>query len=76
MNVVGPRVRKARVAAGMTQAILAARLEVRGLRIDRSGVAKIEGGFRRVSDRELVAIADALSVSAGWLLGEHDVLKE
>ncbi len=70
MNVVGPRVRQARRNAGLTQGALAARLETRGVKIDRAGVAKIEGGLRQVSDRELVALANALEVSAAWLLGE------
>jgi transcriptional regulator with XRE-family HTH domain len=68
VNAVGPRVRQARVASGLTQSALAARLEVRGIRIDRAGVAKIEGRFRQVSDTELLALADALGVSPGWLL--------
>lgn len=68
MNVVGPQVRQARLQAGLTQAQLAARLEVRGIKIDRAGVAKIEGGWRQVSDVELLALADALGVSAAWLL--------
>ena len=72
-NVVGPRVREARVAAEprLTQADLAARLEVRGVKVDRAGVAKIERGMRQVSDLELVQLADALGVTAGWLLGEN-----
>ena len=74
MNVVGPRVRQARLASGLTQSALAARLEVRGLRIDRAGVAKIEGRLRQVSDTELLALADALGVSPAWLL-ETDTAK-
>ena len=68
MNVVGPRVRQARLISGLTQSALAARLEVRGMKIDRAGVAKIEGRFRQVSDSELLALADALGVSPAWLL--------
>ena len=68
MNVVGPQVKTARTRAGLTQADLAARLEIRGIKIDRAGVAKIEGGRRQVSDVELVALADALGVSAASLL--------
>lgn len=72
MNIVGPRVRQARLAhrPRLTQADLAARLELRGVKIDRAGVAKIENGLRQVSDVELRALAEALGVSAAWLLGE------
>jgi transcriptional regulator with XRE-family HTH domain len=68
VNVVGPRVRQARLTGGLTQSALAARLEVRGIKIDRAGVAKIEGRLRQVSDTELLALADALGVSPAWLL--------
>jgi transcriptional regulator with XRE-family HTH domain len=68
VNAVGPRVREARLANGLTQSALAARLEIRGVKIDRAGVAKIEGRFRQVSDTELLVLADALGVSPAWLL--------
>jgi len=68
VNVVGPRVRQARLTSGLTQSGLAARLQVRGLKIDRAGVAKIEGRLRQVSDSELLALAAALEVSPAWLL--------
>ena len=59
----------------MTQAELAQSLQLRGMRIDRAGVAKIEGGFRQVSDIELVLIAQALEVPPGDLLeGAEDTL--
>lgn len=73
MNVVGPRVRQARSNSGLTQARLAARLQVRGIKIDRSGVAKIEGRIRQVSDTELLVLADALGVSPAWLLQPETV---
>ena len=59
MNLVGPAIRKARLAAKLTQGDLAARLQVRGMKIDRAGVAKIELKLRQVSDVELRIIADA-----------------
>lgn len=70
MNVVGGRVKQARLQhiPRLTQADLAARLEVRGMAIDRGGVAKIENGDRRVLDFEVVHLADALGVSITWLL--------
>ncbi|MGH2353837.1 MAG: helix-turn-helix domain-containing protein [Chloroflexota bacterium] len=54
----------------MTQAELAARMQVAGFDLDRAGIAKIESRLREVDDRELVALASALGVSAAWLLGE------
>jgi transcriptional regulator with XRE-family HTH domain len=71
-NIVGPRVREARHrhAPRLTQMMLAARLQVAGLPMDRVMVAKIESGYREVTDYEVVAIASALGVPAAWLLGE------
>ena len=52
----------------MTQADLARGLQLKGVKIDRAGVAKIEGGYRQVSDVELVLIAEVLEVSPSKLL--------
>ena len=68
MNLVGPSVRQARLTAKLTQAELAARLQVKGMKIDRAGVAKIELKLRQVSDVELKTIAEALDTSAVELL--------
>lgn len=69
-NLVGPRVREARqrYQPKLTQAQLAARMQLAGFRMDRASIAKVECGLREVTDRELVALADALGVSIGWLL--------
>ena len=61
----------------MTQAELAHALQLRGMQIDRAGVAKIEGRFRQVSDVELLLIADALNVDPCNLLqGAEDWVAE
>lgn len=72
-NVIGDRVRLARTGAKppITQEELAARLQVRGLRIERAAISKIETGYREVTDVEVVAIARALGVSISWLYGEN-----
>jgi len=70
-NIVGARVRQARKMAKpqITQLDLVARLQVLGVRIDQSGLSKLESRRRPVSDIEVVALARALSVSVSWLLG-------
>lgn len=77
-NVVGPRVRKARKLTKpcMSQVDLAARLQILGLKVDQSAVSKIEQGHRPVLDLEVVALAEALKVSAAWLLGEANTPTE
>ena len=73
-NIVGPRVRQARKLATprVSQVDLAARLQLQGLKIDQSGVSKIEQGHRPVLDTEVIALAEALEVSAAWLLEGGD----
>lgn len=68
-NIVGPQIRKARERSRprLTQQDLAARLEVRGVHIDRAGISKVETGYRVVTDIELLAFADALGVTVLWL---------
>jgi transcriptional regulator with XRE-family HTH domain len=76
-NIIGERVRLAREKAKplITQADLAARLQVEGLRLERVTISKIETGYREVTDVEAVAIAKALGVTVGWLLGETEEIK-
>ena len=69
-NIIGPRVRQARKSSQppVTQIELVARLQTLGITIDQSGLSKLESGNRPVSDVEIVALAEALKVSPGWLL--------
>ena len=68
-NLVGLRVTTARKKQGMKQRELLARLQTSGIDIPASALSKLEGMTRAVTDRELVALADTLSVSVDWLLG-------
>jgi HTH-type transcriptional regulator, cell division transcriptional repressor len=73
-NIVGKQVKLARNKCNprLTQAELAAKLQVEGWDIDRGGVAKIEAGIRQVTDVEVVRLAKALQISVSWLLGETE----
>jgi transcriptional regulator with XRE-family HTH domain len=70
-NIVGNRVAEARKNADppLTQDALSGRLARLGIQVDRAAIAKIEGNGRRVLDYELKALAQALGVEVGWLLG-------
>ena len=74
-NIVGPKVSQARKMANppVTQRDLAARLQLLGMKIEQSGVSKIESGQRPVSDIEVVALAEALRVSVKRLLEDRIV---
>jgi transcriptional regulator with XRE-family HTH domain/Zn-dependent peptidase ImmA (M78 family) len=62
-TTVGEQIRQARLGAGMSQAELATRV-----RLDRTMVAKIEAGARRVDALELIRIATTLDVPIDYLL--------
>ena len=71
-NLVGARVEMARKSQGMKQKELLAQLQVSGVDMNASGLSKLEGQVRHVTDFELVALADILNVSVDWLLGRDD----
>lgn len=69
-NICGERIREARVKQRMSQADLAARMQVQGIIIERDSISRVEIGTRFIADYELLAFAKALRVDIGWLLGE------
>ena len=71
-NIVGARVTEARLAAGMKQVELLAKLQTRGVEISVPALSLLEGQKRPVSDIELNALADIFGVSADWLLGRGE----
>ena len=71
-NLIGSRVELARKNQGMKQNELLAQLQVNGVDMNASGLSKLEGQVRYVTDFELVALANILNVSVDWLLGRED----
>ena len=71
-NLIGARVESARKNQGMKQKELLAQLQVRGVDLNASGLSKLEGQIRYVTDMELLALADILNVSVNWLLTGKD----
>jgi transcriptional regulator with XRE-family HTH domain/Zn-dependent peptidase ImmA (M78 family) len=62
-TAVGEQIRQARLGAGMSQAELAAHVN-----LDRTMIAKVEAGGRRVDALELIRLATALDVPIDYLL--------
>jgi transcriptional regulator with XRE-family HTH domain len=68
LNLAGSRIRKLRVADGLTQEQLAARCQAAGWDVTRGTLAKIEAGVRRLNDAEVVVLAKCLKIGAADLL--------
>ncbi len=68
-NLIGTRVEEVRKKRNMKQKELLAQLQVRGVDMNASGLSKLEGQIRYVSDFELVALSEILEVSVDYLLG-------
>ena len=66
-NISGDRIHQARTAMRLSQADLAARMQVNGVTIEREAISKIETGDRFITDYELMVFAKVLGVSLEWL---------
>lgn len=66
-NISGDRIHQARTTMRLSQADLAARMQVNGVIIEREAISKIETGNRFVTDYELLIFAKVLGVSMEWL---------
>ena len=60
---VGSNIRKIREASGMTQDMLAAKLQLNGCDITRSAIAKIEVGQRHLYPDEIILIREILNTT-------------
>ena len=60
-NLVGPQIRRLRVALGWSQARLALRLQLGGLDLGRETIAQIEAQTHCVKDRDLHHFSRALA---------------
>jgi len=70
-NISGERVYQARTSRHMTQADLAAKMQVLGVTIEQDAISRIESGQRMVQDYELRALAEVLGASMDWLAGKE-----
>lgn len=71
-NIVGQRIEEKRKSIGMKQKDLLTQLQIAGIDLNASGLSKLEGQIRSVTDKELIVIAETLNVSVMWLLGLED----
>ncbi|MBQ8110884.1 MAG: XRE family transcriptional regulator [Clostridia bacterium] len=71
-NIIGFRVTLARKKRDMKQVELLAQLQLRGIDMSIPALSLLEGQKRSVSDKELLALSEALNVTVDWLLGKTD----
>ena len=68
-NICGEKIKEARRAAGLSQEMLAAKLQTEGVNIERDSISRIEIGTRFVADYELSALCKILGTTPEYLLG-------
>ncbi len=71
VNIIGSKIREARIAAGLSQKQLSERLELMAVYTCRGSVSRIENGRRAVTDIEIDAISKVLGVSLDYLFGRQ-----
>ena len=71
-NLCGDRIHRRRSMLRLSQADLAARMQVNGVLIEREAISKIETGDPFVADYELTVFAKVLGVSVLWLPGQEE----
>lgn len=67
-NIAGERIHQKRTAMRLSQADLAARMQLHGITIEREAISKIETGDRFIADYELMILARIFEVSMEWLV--------
>lgn len=67
-KIIGQRIRKLRTSKKLTQEHLSAKLQIAGIDITRSALAKIEAGQRHIYIDELKELVNILNVSYQDLL--------
>lgn len=70
-NLAGDRIHQKRTTMRLSQADLAAQMQLHGVAIEREAISKMETGDRFITDYELMVFAKILDVSMEWLVGEE-----
>ncbi len=68
-NIIGAKVEARRKAINMKQKDLLTQLQIKGIDLNASGLSKLEGQLRYVTDFELKALAEVLDMTVNELLG-------
>lgn len=76
-NVIGKAVRKKRLALGLSQGDLAARMQTMNVNLDQQMVSKIERNTRQVTDYEFACFCICLKTDPSDMLADfYDTISE
>jgi transcriptional regulator with XRE-family HTH domain len=69
-NIIGERVKEARLNSGLSQKQLSEKLEIMAIYVCRGSISRIESGRRLITDFELEGIAKVLNVSIEYMFSK------
>ncbi len=69
INIIGSKIKEARINKGLSQQQLSNKLELMAVYVCRGSISRIENGERAVTDIEIDAISKVLDVSLNYLFG-------
>lgn len=72
LNIIGEKVKEARIKANLSQAELSAKLELLPVYICRGSISRIENGDRMVNDMEIDGLSKVLNVSLDYLFNREN----
>ncbi len=74
-NICGEKVYRLRTGGGkkVSQRVIAERMQMLGVYVDKNAIQRIESGKRFVTDIELQALCKIFGVSSEQMLGEYDL---
>lgn len=62
LNVLSKLIRENRISEDLSQEMLAARMQLKGISISRNEISRLETGKRLIKDFELIALKDILKL--------------
>lgn len=72
LNIIGEKVKKARIKANLSQAELSTKLELLPVYICRGSISRIENGDRMINDIEIDGISKVLNVPLDYLFSREN----
>ena len=70
-NIIGQRIKEARIKVGLSQQQLSDKLELIAVYVCRGSISRIETGERSITDIEIDGISKVLNVSLDYLFGRE-----